>query len=43
MKYKKPQMQTFSMEQIAQEINASACGSATGSCYGASYCGCTYS
>lgn len=41
MKYQKPQMQTFTMEQVSEAIDASACGSVAGSCYG-SNCGCTY-
>lgn len=42
MKYQKPQMQTFTMEQVSEAIDASACGSVAGSCYGGS-CGCSYS
>lgn len=42
MKYCKPQMQTFTMEQVTEAIEASACGSVTGSCYGAAHCGCSY-
>ncbi len=43
MKYQKPQMQTYTMEQVSEVIDASACGSVAGSCYGASSCGCSYS
>lgn len=43
MKYEKPVIQTFTMEQIAEAIEAAACGSVTGSCYGSSICGCRYS
>ena len=42
MKYQKPKMQTYTMEQVSEAIGASACGSVTGSCYGASNCGCSY-
>lgn len=42
MKYKKPEMQTYTMEQVSEAIDASACGSVTGSCYGATSCGCNY-
>ena len=43
MKYSKPTMQTFSKDQVSKAIEAAACGSVTGSCYGASNCGCSYS
>ena len=42
MKYQKPEMQTFTMEQVSEAIDASACGSVTGRCYGATNCGCSY-
>lgn len=42
MKYIKPVIQTFTMDQVSEAIEASACGSVTGSCYGASSCGCSY-
>lgn len=42
MKYEMPTMQTLSKAEVAEAIEASACGSMTGSCYGASGCGCSY-
>lgn len=43
MEYIVPEMQTYSMAEISEAIDASACGSVSGSCYGASNCGCSYS
>lgn len=39
MKYCKPQIHTFTMDQVTEAIDAAACGSVAGSCYNG---GCTY-
>jgi len=43
MKYNIPSVVTYSKDDVANAIEAAACGSTTGSCYGNTNCGCSYS
>jgi len=43
MKYQLPIISSYSKDDVANAIEAAACGSTTGSCYGSSGCGCSYS